>query len=150
MKLKADVLNVQIFPWGERIITTLNGKEFHLAWIEGIVINHLKVPREKINPASYYTQHCDRGWGGFCDKLGIEVRLSGVSRTRARSGEDFDRALEALANLYKTRVASVTPIGESVNGLIVIMMDKAVETASGKEEVLLEVEFWVEGTAPAA
>lgn len=142
MKVKAAV--TKGIP--EQVVETLNSPELAQLVFTKVAQKHLRVG--KMGPAEFYVQECDLAVS--CDKsLGCEVRLTGVSRNRYRSEQDFYDALNALEKEYRKAIENSLPArsDKRIQLFCVLMLDGFITTPDGKETNMLETEpIWLKST----
>ncbi len=81
-------------------------------------------------PAEYYVQNADTGPAPAIGTMGVEVRLSGVSRN-GRTAKQFHRAIEELELIVEQFVSSGLTGSQRCQIFCVIMLDGEVETKPG-------------------
>jgi len=105
---------------------------FANAFLQRVVGDVFGVPFPTLRPAEFYVQVPDRTIRVH-DRNGVEVRLTGVSRT-GRPAKAFHDALEKLEELVVERALFALqgcPDEDTVQIFIVMMLDGEIETVPG-------------------
>src|SRR5262249_45216538 len=123
VKLKAAISNGA----PALVIEAFGSHDFTVRFLKEVVGDAFGVENPIDRPAEYYVQQPDITIQGG-ETIGIEVRLTGVSRG-TRSPKVFHNALKALVGLVKETAAASMPIGSKAQVFIVMMIDDEVETA---------------------
>lgn len=142
MKAKAACIGT---PKG--LVDYLSSTEFAAKLLTTVVGNALGVHDVLDRPSEYYLQNADEGPSASEGKMGVEVRLTGVSRNN-RNSKQFKDASVILQTITKSAVKKHIPRGQRCQVFTVVMCDKEVEIASGTYTATIEHEAeWVEGEA---
>ncbi len=128
------------------IVAALSGTPFAARVLTEVVGKALGVEGAMQRPAEYYVQHADTGAAPAEGVMGVEVRLSGVSRD-GRSPKMFHEALKSLDAIVQTTVMEALLPGERCQVFVVIMLDEQIETSPGSRTYSNNLEStaaWVE------
>ena len=142
MKIKAACIGVPPL-----VVEALSGTEFASAALQEVVGEALGVKNVLNRPAEYYVQFADAGPAPKKDMMGVEVRLTGVSRN-GRKAKQFHEALRALECIVERTVMKTLDRGKKCQIFCIIMIDGDMETSpgSGNYSNNLESEpVWVKG-----
>lgn len=142
MKIKAACIGVPPL-----VVDALSGTEFASEVLQEVIGEALGVKNVLNRPAEYYVQFADVGPAPKQGMMGIEVRLTGVSRN-GRKAKQFHDALIALERIVEKMVMKTLDRGKKCQIFCVIMIDGDVETSpgSGNYSSNLESEpVWVKG-----
>lgn len=125
MKIKAACIGTP-----EGVATALSSTPFASAALKSVVGEALGVEDVLTRPAEYYVQLADEGPAPQEGMMGVEVRLSGVSRN-GRTAKQFHVALKELERIVESVVEKALEYGKKCQIFCVIMIDGEVETAPG-------------------
>jgi hypothetical protein len=127
MKLKA----VLVGKHNERTVKAFGSAKFTARFLDEIVDDHFGVKDARQRPAEYYMQKPD-----FAESLdgtgllGVEVRLTGVSRGN-RPAKLFHEALKTLSRIVVETIQGTTWGDKGVQVFCIIMLDGDVENPPG-------------------
>ncbi len=141
MKLKAAITDGA----PDELFVAFGAAWFAEAFIDRIATKLLGAKRAMSRPAEYYVQFPDRTIAVANCEIGIEVRLTGVSRA-GRSPEVFYKMLEELQRLVRETAKQVLPSNVKAQIFVVVMLDGDIEVqpGSGRYSSVLESEaVWV-------
>lgn len=142
MKIKAACIGVPPL-----VVEALSGTEFASAALQEVVGEALGVKNVLNRPAEYYVQFADVGPAPKRGMMGVEVRLTGVSRN-GRKAKQFHDALRALECIVERTVMKTLDRGKKCQIFCVIMIDGDVETSPGSGNYSNNLEskpIWVRG-----
>ena len=97
------------------------------------------VSRVLDRPAEFYLQIADTGPSARVGMMGVEVRLSGVSR-QGRTAKQFHLALEKLVEVVVRFVTKSLPVDKTCQVFCVIMLDGDIETSPGSGQYSANIE----------
>ncbi len=144
MKIKAACIGT---PSG--VVHALSSTRFAQAVLSQVVGEALGVTDVLNRPAEYYLQRADEGPAPKEGVMGVEVRLTGVSRSN-RANKQFHTALKTLMEITKTSVAAALSKCSRCQIFCVVMIDGDIETAPGSGLHASNLESapeWVDGLA---
>ncbi len=140
MKIKACCLGCSA-----KLVGALSGREFAVNVLGKVVGTDLGVADVLNRPAEYYVQNADEGPSPLPGMMGIEVRLTGVSRA-GRTPKQFHTAKKTLEKVVAETVLPNLEPGEECQVYCVIMIDGEIETVPNSGAYLNCLEgpaFWV-------
>ncbi len=142
-KLKAAVTGNDIL---NPLVAVLNGKEFCMKLMDRVLNRYFHVDDPAQRPAEYYVQFTDRTVEIVDGMYGVEVRLTGVSVTPARTDGDFHTALLATVDAYSLAIKQNVPQDVKVQLFVAIMVDGVVRNQAGVHVSVIESDpVWVTG-----
>ena len=126
MKLKAAISDGA----PQELIMAYGSRDFAQRFLADVVGKVFGAENPDTRPAEYYVQTPDQTVQVHERLIGVEVRLTGVSR-EGRAASVFHRALEALDELVTVTAVANLQVGQIAQIFVVMMLDKEVETAPG-------------------
>ena len=142
MKIKAACIGTP-----KSVLEALSGGEFASKVLSEVIGEVLGVKDVFTRPAEYYVQYADEGPSASDGVMGVEVRLTGVSRN-GRTPKMFHSALEVLGFNVAYTVRKFLLVRKRCQIFCVIMLDGEVETTPGSGQYSSSLEgkaIWVEG-----
>ncbi len=91
----------------------------------------------EMGPAEWYLQECDMGRHPS-GKRGVEVRLTGVSKTWKRSDADFTSAREELLDIYRKAIEKNLSARRECQLFVAVMVDAPVQLENGISSPIVE------------
>ncbi len=131
------------------MVDYFSSSKFARGLLVAVVGRKLGVSDVLSRPAEYYVQHADQGSSTNPEKgiMGVEVRLTGVSRGNRKSTQ-FQDASDTLHKLVEIGVKKTLPKGQRCQVFTVIMCDQDVEVTPGQFNATIEhLATWVDGEA---
>ena len=147
MKIKACCLGTDVKP---RIAGILSSTWFAQEVLTKVIGEALGVEDVLERPAEYYVQSADTGPAGKTGVMGVEVRLTGASRS-GRTPKQFHAAILALDKVVKAAVVQELQGDEKCQVFCMIMIDGQIETQKGTGDYGNQVEskaVWVSREHP--
>ncbi len=146
MKIKACVIGGNF-----ELHNFLSSSSFSLQVLTKVVQNVLKVENAVKRPAEYYLQNADVGPAPTEGMIGVEVRMTGISRD-GRPASAFHQALRVLEQVVSETVIFALSSGTRCQIFCVLMLDGEIESSPGSgmyTSVLEGKPFWVDETGEA-
>jgi hypothetical protein len=112
------------------VVQALSGTPFASMVLSAVIGRSLGVENVLERPAEYYVQDADVGPAPKAGVMGVEVRLTGASRS-GRTPKQFHNALKELYRITREAVRQALSPGQKCQVFCVIMIDGEIETAAG-------------------
>ncbi|MEK7120695.1 MAG: hypothetical protein AAB840_01245 [Patescibacteria group bacterium] len=143
MKIKAACIGTP-----KEVAKSLSGSKFAEEVLSKVIGEALGVKYVLNRPAEYYVQKTDVGPSPQENMMGVEVRLTGVSRD-GRTPRQFHQAMDTLIAIVNKTVSETLPTHMRCQTFCVIMIDGEIETSPGNGSFSSNLEseaYWVDGT----
>lgn len=121
MKIKAACIGTP-----KEVVDAFSSNPFVSTVLLRVVEKELGVMNVLSRPAEYYVQKADTGPAPKEGVMGVEVRLSGVSRN-GRTPKQFHNALSELVHIVKFTIEQIIDCDDKCQIFCVIMIDGEVE-----------------------